>query len=130
MTHERAQDHNIMLIVEDQALMRSTLRGHLREAFPDLTIIEAANGARAIEMCAAHRPLLVLMDISLPDANGIDLTAQIREMLPDTRVIVVSAHEDPAYVTRAQAAGAIAYVIKDHLYRDLVPAVSKALDRA
>lgn len=128
--HEQADGDNIVLIVEDQALMRYTLRSYLEQAFPDLSIIEAADGAGALEACAVHRPGLVLMDISLPDANGIELTAQIRKMRPETRVIVVSAHDTQAYISRAHAAGAVAYVVKDYLYRDLIPAVSKALDRA
>jgi len=66
-----------MLIVEDQDLMRRTLREYLQSAYANAVILEAADGARALELCRDQRPQLVLMDIGLPDANGIDVTAQI-----------------------------------------------------
>ena len=117
-----------MLIVEDQEQMRRVLREFLQSAYADAVILEAADGARGLEFCRSQRPQLVLVDISLPDANGIDLTAQIREMLPETAVIVVSQHAAPAYVDRAHAAGAFAYVKKDRAYRELLPAIKLALE--
>jgi len=119
-----------MLIVEDQDFMRQMLREYLQSAYPDAAIIEAADGARALELCRSRSPQLVLMDVGLPDANGIDLTAQVKEMLPDTAVIIVSQHAGRAYVERARAAGAFAYITKDKVYRELLPTVGRALDRA
>ena len=118
-----------MLIVEDQDLMRRTLREYLQSAYADAVILEAADGARCLELCRSARPQLVLMDIGLPDANGIDVTAQIREMLPETSVIVVSQHSARVYVERAYAAGAFAYINKDTVYRELLPTVRRALPR-
>ena len=118
-----------MLIVEDQDLMRRMLREYLQSAYPDAAIMEAADGARALELCGSHSPQLVLMDVRLPDANGIDLTAQVKEMLPETAVIIVSQHAGRAYVERARAAGAFAYITKDKVYRELLPTVSRALSR-
>lgn len=119
-----------MLVVEDQDFMRLLLRDYLQSAYPDAAIIEAADGARALELCRSRGPQLVLMDVGLPDANGIDLTAQVKEMLPETAVIIVSQHAGQAYVERARAAGAFAYITKDKVYRELLPAVGRALDRA
>ena len=116
-----------MLIVEDQDQMRRMLREYLQSAYAGAVILEAANGARTLELCRSQRPRLVLMDINLPDANGIDLTAQIMEMLPETAVIVVSQHAAQVYVERARAAGAFAYINKDTVYRELLPAVGRAL---
>jgi len=70
------------------------------------------------------------MDVALPDANGIELTAQIKQMLPETEVVIVSQHAVEAYVERARAAGALAYIIKDKVYRELLPAIDRALGRA
>ena len=116
-----------MLIVEDQEIMRQMLREFLQSAYPDCSILEAGNGAQALSLCREHRPRLVLMDVSLPDANGIELTAQIKESLPGTSVIVVSQHTAQVYIDSARAAGAYAYITKDTLHRELLPAVAAAL---
>jgi len=79
-----------MLVVENQDFMRRVLRDYLQSAYPDAAIMEAADGARALELCRSRSPQLVLMDVGLPDADGIDLTAQVKEMLPETAVIIVS----------------------------------------
>jgi DNA-binding NarL/FixJ family response regulator len=118
-----------MLIVDDQDVMRRMLVEYVQSAHPDAAIMEAADGARALELCRSSSPRLVLMDVALPDANGIELTAQIREMLPETEVIIVSQHAVEAYVERARAAGAFAYITKDKVYRELLPTVSRALGR-
>ena len=120
----------VMLIVEDQELMRRMLREYLQSAYPQADILEAADGAAGLEVCRRRSPHVVLMDVGLPDANGIDLTVQIREMLPQTVVIVVSQHSAEAYVEGARAAGAFAYISKDKVYRELLPTVSRALGRA
>lgn len=112
-----------LLIVEDQEPMRRTLRRFLRQALPDWTVIEAADGMAALAACAAHRPGVVLMDIMLPDADGIALTPQVKAILPGTKVIFVSYLGGETHVARALAAGGSAYVMKDRLFYDLVPAI-------
>ena len=119
-----------ILIVEDVDLMRQMLREFLQSAYPDSTILEAGNAAHALSLCREHRPLLVLMDVSLPDANGIELTARLKAMLPDTPVIVVSQHAAQVYIDSARAAGAYAYITKDTVHRELLPAVAAALASA
>jgi DNA-binding NarL/FixJ family response regulator len=119
-----------MLIVEDQEQMRSALREFLQSAYPDATIREAADGASGLELCRRHHPRLVLMDVGLPDANGIELVARIKALLPDCAVIVVSQHAVRAYAERARAAGAFAYVAKDAIYGKLLQVVAGALGAA
>jgi DNA-binding NarL/FixJ family response regulator len=116
-----------MLIVEDQQYMRRMLREFLQAEFPGKTIREAGDGSSAMALCQAHHPGVVLMDIMLPDANGIDLTAKIMAEMPGTAVIIVSSHTGSAYVERAKAAGAFACIGKDVLHRELLPAVNAAL---
>ena len=116
-----------MLIVEDQTLLRQTLRDFLQNAFPDCNVQEAADGANALETCKAYRPMLVLMDKCLPDIDGIELTARLKILYPDMQVIVVSHRSGEVYVQHALAAGARAYVVKDDLVRDLIPAVAAAI---
>jgi DNA-binding NarL/FixJ family response regulator len=116
-----------MLIVEDQDYMRQMLREYLQAAFPGKTILEASDGRSALTLCSERKPRIVLMDIGLPDVNGIELTAKIKIMLPETAVIIVSSHAGSAYTERARAAGVFAYVTKEAVHEELLPAVIGAL---
>ena len=119
-----------MLIVEDQELMRGLLREFVQSDYPDATILEAADGAQALEVCRNQALQLVLMDIALPDANGIDVTDRIRELQPQTAVIMVSQHSAEVYVERSRVAGAFAYITKARVYRELLPTIKRALAAA
>lgn len=116
-----------VLIVEDQALLRRTMRELLQDAFPDCNFLDVADGASALEACETYRPNLVLMDKCLPDADGIELTARLKILYPGIQVIVVSHWSGEAYVQHALAAGARAYLVKDNLATDLISAVAAAL---
>ncbi|MDO8787419.1 MAG: response regulator transcription factor [Sulfuritalea sp.] len=122
-----ARGHATVLIVEDQTLMRETLRGFLQHAFPGCSFHEAEDGASALDACTALRPDLVLMDKCLPDADGIELTARLTTMYPGIQVIVISQRSGEIYVQRALAAGACAYLVKDSLGVELFPAVAAAI---
>lgn len=119
-----------ILIVEDQDLMRQMLREFLQSAYPDSLILETDSAERALELCDSYRPRLVLMDVKLPDGNGIELTARVKALLPKTTVIVVSQYSAQVYIERALAAGAYAYITKDTVHRELLPAVAAALASA
>ena len=116
-----------VLIVEDQALLRQTLRDFLQNAFPDCNFLDVADGASALQACKACRPVLVLMDKCLPDADGIELTARLKNLYPAVQVIVISYMRGEVYVQRALAAGARAYLVKDDLATKLIPAVAAAI---
>lgn len=115
------------LIVEDHAQLRQRMREFLEGAFPTFGFREAVDGAGALDACQAFRPQLVLMDIYLPDADGIELTARLGTLYPGISVIVVSQESSEVYVQQALAVGARAYVCKDHIVTDLVPAVAAAI---
>ena len=120
-------EQKTVLIVDDHSPLRQVMREFLQRAFPGCSFREAADGASALEACNACQPQLVLMDICLPDTNGIELTARLITLYPGIRVIVVSHFSGEDYVQHALAAGARAYVCKDHLLTDLVPAVAAAI---
>lgn len=122
-----SRDQKTVLIVEDQALLRRTMRELLQDAFPDCNFLEAADGASALQACNAYRPILVLMDKCLPDADGIELTARLKILYPGIQVIVISYRSGKVYVQRAIAAGARAYLLKDNLATELIPAVAAAI---
>ena len=116
-----------MLIVEDQALLRRTMCELLQEAFPEHDFLDVADGASALQACKVYRPVLVLMDKCLPDADGIELTARLKQLYPAIQVVVVSYRSAEAYSQRAIEAGARAYVVKDNLTTELIPAVAAVI---
>jgi len=101
-----------VLLAEDHMLVREGLR-KLLEAESDIEVVgEAANGRQAVEMTRKLRPAVVIMDIAMPLLNGLEATRQIRQAVPDTKVLILSAHSDDAYVERVTALGAAGYLIK------------------
>lgn len=107
--------------------MRARLRAYLELILPSCRVLEAWNGARALELCAGERPELVLVDIGLPDTNGIALTERLRALSPAPAVIVISYHDCEDYAARARTAGAFTYLVKNRLATDLAPAIARAL---
>lgn len=102
-----------ILIVEDNAQMRlliASVIGDLAEA-----IFECDDGSEALAACNRHRPDWVLMDIEMPNINGIAATRQIIDSFPDARVVIVTNHDYPELRAAALAAGACEYVLKDNL---------------
>lgn len=102
-----------VLIADDHALLREGLRRVL-ESEPDIEIVgEAADGADVIEKCRTLRPDVVLMDVSMPKVDGLEATRIICRELPETKVIVLTVHDDQAYVAQLIQAGAKGYLLKD-----------------
>jgi DNA-binding NarL/FixJ family response regulator len=116
-----------MLIVEDQEPMRVALREFLQGAYPRASILEAGDGAGALTLCRHHAPRVVFLDLGLPDGSGIALIGRVKELLPQAEVVVVSQHDGQAYIERARAAGAVAYVTKDRIYAELLPTAARIL---
>ena len=84
-----------IIIADDHELVREVMRSMLNSE-PDLQIIdEAKDGQETIELCRLQRPDLVLMDVGMPKVNGLKATQMIKEELPTTKVLIVSAYEDP-----------------------------------
>jgi DNA-binding NarL/FixJ family response regulator len=116
-----------ILIVEDHDALRDSLRNWLTSIFQDCVFLQARTGEEALELCHAHLPEIVLMDIMLPEMSGIDTTRHIKGAVPDAQVVMLSIYEDSAYKTDAAAAGAVAYISKRKMGTELVPLVTKLL---
>jgi DNA-binding NarL/FixJ family response regulator len=102
-----------MVLADDQTLVRAGFRGLLDHS-DDLEVVgEASNGAQAIEMVAATRPDIVLMDVRMPVLDGVKATAAIVERFPAVRVIVLTTFELDEYVFDALRAGASGFLLKD-----------------
>jgi DNA-binding NarL/FixJ family response regulator len=112
-----------LYLADDHRLFRAGLRLML-ERMRDIRIAgEADNGLDALEGIRATRPDLVLLDISMPGLNGIEVTRRVKEQLPDVRIIILSMHSDRHFVLESLRAGADGYLLKDAGYEELVRVV-------
>jgi RNA polymerase sigma factor (sigma-70 family) len=112
-----------ILIADDHGIVRKGLRLQLEQS-PDFQVVgEAADGREAVRMTEELKPDVVLMDIAMPNLNGIQATAQIVKRSPRTGVIILSMHSDESYLIRTLAAGAKGYLLKDTAEVDLYRAV-------
>jgi DNA-binding NarL/FixJ family response regulator len=102
-----------LLIAEDQRLFRQSLR-LLLERESDLTVVaEAMDGREAFDLSMKHKPDLVLMDVDMPKLDGITATKLIHACLPDTKVLMLSVHDEDTRIVAAVQAGAFGYILKD-----------------
>jgi DNA-binding NarL/FixJ family response regulator len=116
-----------LLIVDDHDLVRESTRFML-ELEADFEVVgEAVNGRHALELCRQLRPDLVLMDVRMPEMDGLTATLAIKEEMPAISVLMVSAYESKDYRRKAASAGAAGYILKDTDIRQLHEAVRKAL---
>lgn len=116
-----------MLIADDHALVREGMRTMLTSE-PNLEVIgEAENGREALEMCRKLCPDLVLMDVRMPEMDGLTATKEIKGECPETSVLIITTHESPEYLMDAIRAGAAGYVLKDSSKRQLLDAVQGVL---
>jgi len=116
-----------IMLVEDHEQVRVALRDWLLLALPDCRIIEAITGEEAVAIASRQQPTLVLMDLDLPQMNGIEATRQIKTILPKTQVVVLTIFEDEIYRRDASAAGAAAFVPKRKMQTELVPTLTALL---
>ena len=117
-----------ILIVEDHPAMLSALSAMLNRSFPEIRLFAAASAEAALPLCAAERPHLVIMDISLLGMNGIAATREIKATSPATEVVIHSASDMQVYRDAAAAAGAAAFVSKCDTSRDLIPTIAEILN--
>jgi DNA-binding NarL/FixJ family response regulator len=117
----------IIMVVEDHPPTLSALLELLEAAFPQCALLAAEGAERALELCAAAAPDVVIMDIALSGMSGIDATLRIKALLPDTRVVMHSSYDMRVYREGAAAAGASAFVRKGKAGSELVPVVADLL---
>ena len=110
-------------VVDDQRLFTRGLSG-LVDMLPEMEVVGVAyDGEEAVELCRKEEPDVVLMDISMPKMDGISATREIRDLLPQTAVIILTAHEDDEHVFEGIKAGAQGYLLKDAELEDLSRAI-------
>ena len=112
-----------IILADDHALVRAGIRS-LLESLPDVEVVaEAGDGLEAVEIARRQSADAILLDITLPGLNGLEVARQISKMSGNTRIIMLSMHAGPEYVARALTAGAIGYLIKDSAFEELAAAI-------
>ncbi len=112
-----------VLLGDDHGIVRRGLRA-LLETEAGLTVVaEASDGFEALRMTEEHQPDILIVDVGMPKMNGIEVAARTQKLDRAPAVIILSMHSDESYITRALAAGARAYLLKDATDEDLLPAV-------
>ena len=117
-----------ILIVDDHKLMREGLRILIEKQSGMKVVGDADNGRTAVKMVRELSPDIVIMDIAMPDLNGIEATHQIKSEFQNTRVVVLSMHADKRFVAKVLKMGASAYLLKDSAFEELVHAIHDVIN--
>ena len=112
-----------VLIADDHTLVRESLVSLLQRDGDVLVVAQASDGLETLDKAIASRPDVVVTDIAMPRLNGIEVVRRLKEALPDTRVLVLTMHQEDEYVLQAVRAGAAGYMVKDSAASELVEAV-------
>jgi DNA-binding NarL/FixJ family response regulator len=116
-----------VLVVDDHALVRRGMGHVIHECFPDAEIVEAGKATEAIERLSAHTIDIALVDVRMPDADGLELLHDIKGRWPKLPVIMLTSFDHAHYVRRALAEGAAGYMLKDATPEDLEQAINVAM---
>ena len=117
-----------VLVADDSPLLRRGIRVMLNSADDVKLIGEAENGREAIDLVKNLTPDVVIMDVSMPELNGLKATEQIHAMDIDARILILSMHNNPTFVRQAFRAGARGYVLKRSLANELLPALYRVYE--
>lgn len=117
-----------ILLADDHELVRQGLTRIIQESHPDWEVVgEAADGRRAMELAVALRPDVVVLDLSMPEVNGIEVTRRLRESAPGVHVLILTMHAAAPLLRQLQRAGASALLAKSEAPRQLVTAMERVI---
>lgn len=109
-----------VIIADDQVLLRESIAYILNNEEDIEVIAMASDGKEALELCKTHKPDIVIMDIQMPEMNGVAATKAIKEVLPDTKVMILTTFEDPDNIMESFVVKADGYIVKNICHGDLV----------
>lgn len=116
-----------ILVADDDQKVRALVKQILEKALGAPTVLEAEDGEEALRLTWAHLPRVVVMDITMPRMNGLQATKKIKAERPETKIIILTIHQEEAYREAAMESGADAFVDKHAILTDLVPTVRDVL---
>jgi DNA-binding NarL/FixJ family response regulator len=115
-----------LLLADDHRIVRQGLRAILQAEVDFDLVGEAADGKEALRLAERLRPDVLVLDLMMPQLNGMEVARQVRRRWPETRIVILSMHSNEAYVVEALRAGASAYVLKESSAEQLVKAIREA----
>lgn len=113
-----------LIVADDHTLMREALCNKLDSKHDLEVIVQADDGRQAIELCQKHVPELIIMDVSMPDLNGVEATKRIHDNNPNIKIIALSMHSEQKFVTDMLKAGASGYLNKACRFEELLEAIN------
>ncbi len=116
-----------VLLADDHSIVRAGLRRIIEESGDMTVVAEAENGRIALREVARHKPDIAVVDISMPDIDGLEVISRLRETDPGLPLLVLTMHEERQYVVRAVEAGAMGYITKQSAPEQLVGAIRKII---
>ena len=116
-----------ILIADDHSILRAGLAA-LLNAEPDMEVVaEAGDEHSAVTLAAEHHPDVILMDLSMPDGGGIEATRRLREIVPESKVLILTVHEDKELMQEAIRTGAMGYILKRAIKSELINAIQTVM---
>jgi two-component system response regulator NreC len=112
-----------ILVADDHSIVRKGLRSILEDEASFEIVGEAANGREAVKLCEAEQPDIAILDVGMPQLNGIEVVVHLQKVSPRTKSLMLSMHCDETYILRALNAGARGYLLKDTAEDEVVPAI-------
>lgn len=114
-----------ILIADDQRLFADGLRGVIESRAPQITVIDIAeNGKQAVSLVEKHRPQIILMDVRMPEMNGVEATRIIHEKYPDIKILILTTFADEEYVNDSLHYGAVGYLLKNRPAEELLSSIT------
>jgi DNA-binding NarL/FixJ family response regulator len=117
-----------VLIVDDHEIMREGMSALLRKYSQFEVVGQATDGRQALEMASQLKPDVIIMDVGMPNLNGVDATKKLISMYPDLKIMALSAHSDGAIVAKMIKAGASGYMLKESAFDELIEGLNTLLD--
>jgi len=117
-----------ILLADDHKITRQGLRSLLEKQQDMEVVAEAENGREAVRLAGEMAPDVIIMDVTMPDLNGIEATKQILSLSPDIKIIALSMHSDSTFVTEMLKSGAAGYLLKDCAFEELTRAIRTVID--
>jgi two-component system response regulator NreC len=125
---KKTRSRKSVFIVEDHTIVREGLRALLSLDQSIEVVGETDNGRDAIHLVGSLRPALVLMDLSMPDMNGMEAIREIKQRYPETKILALTVHKTEEYIRATLRAGASGYVLKDATHAELMIAIKSVLE--